>query len=101
MLESTITIERLAAPTGTGDAYSTPITRRAHVEATDRLVIDDRADSATRGEEIAAAFMVITQLADHAPAGSRITINGKSRQVIRTATYTNRHAPETAEHWTE
>ena len=45
--------------------------------------------------------MVITQLADHAPAGSLITIDGKSRQVIRTATFTNRHAPESAEHWTE
>ena len=101
MLETTVQIAALAGPTGRGTSHAEPVTRRAHVEESQRLVVDERTDSATRGQEIAASFLVITQLEDHVGPGSLITVRGKSRQVIRSARFDHRHAPEHAEHWTE
>lgn len=99
MLESTVTIERLGGNSGRGQTYAEPVTRRAHVEETVKLVVDERPDSGTRGSEVAASVMILTQLADYAEPGSMIVVRGERRQVVQARRFDNPHAPESAEHW--
>lgn len=100
LLEARVQIEALAGTSGRGgQQYATAVTRAAHVEETYRLVIDERADSDTRGQEVAATVTVITQLVDFAAPGSRITVAGRPLEVIAAARREHSRAPSHAEHW--
>lgn len=100
LLETTVQIAALAGTTGRGgQAYAEPVARRAHVEETVRLVIDERPDSETRGQEIAASTTVITQLDAYAGPGSRVTVYGRTLEVVAAARRVHSRAPSHAEHW--
>lgn len=100
LLEASVTIAELAG-TGSrvGQQYGEPVTRRAHVEHRARLVIDDRPDSETRGQEVTATALVVTQVEHYAAPGSRVTVDGKSLQIITAAAHRHPRAPQHAEHW--
>jgi len=102
LLGETVQVAELAG-TGAraGQTYGAPANRAAHVERRARIVIDDRPDSQTRGQEVVSTATVITQLEHHAAPGSRITVDGTVRQVIASAGHRHRLAPQHAEHWVE
>lgn len=100
LLEAEVSIAALAGTSArAGQTYADPITRRAHVERRTRLVVDDRPDSETRGQEVTATVLVVTQVDDYAAPGSRITVDGVALQVIMAAPHRHPRAPQHAEHW--
>ncbi|WP_217183372.1 hypothetical protein [Streptomyces sp. AC495_CC817] len=102
-----VTIQPLEGDGAEGDIWGEPrVDRPAYAEQKTRLVVDRRANSPTKGQEVTSTTFVVLLLADDCQPRSRVTVwrgtpRARTSEVIDSAYFEYRGTPSHVELYLE